>query len=64
MTAMMRTTGFPASIVAQMIAKGVMDKPGAYPVEIGVPPEPFFAEAKRRGFNLKWRVRQRGTRRA
>ncbi len=52
MTAMMRTTGFPASIVAQMAATGVIDKPGAYPVETGVPPEPFLAEMKKRGLNL------------
>lgn len=53
MTAMMRTTAFPASIVAQMAAQGQI-KPGAYPVELGVPPEPFIAEARKRGFDLKW----------
>lgn len=53
MTAMMRTTGFPASIVAQMAARGVI-KPGAYPVELGVPPEPFIAELRARGFELSW----------
>lgn len=53
MTAMMRTTAFPASIVAQMAAQGLI-KPGAYPVETGVPPEPFIAEARKRGFDLKW----------
>lgn len=53
MTAMMRTTAFPASIVAQMAAGGLI-KPGAYPVEVGVPPEPFIAEARKRGFDLKW----------
>jgi lysine 6-dehydrogenase len=53
MTAMMRTTAFPASIVAQMAAQGQI-KPGAYPVEVGVPPEPFIAEARKRGFDLKW----------
>ena len=56
MTAMMRTTGFPASIVAQMLATGAIDKPGAYPVETGIPPEPFFAEMKKRGFNLTWKL--------
>jgi lysine 6-dehydrogenase len=53
MTAMMRTTAFPASIVAQMAASGLI-KPGAYPVELGVPPEPFIAEARKRGFDLQW----------
>ena len=56
MTAMMRTTGFPASIVAQMAGEGRI-KPGAYPVEIGVPPEPFIEEARKRGFQLSWKFR-------
>ena len=56
MTAMMRTTGFPASIVAQMAGEGRL-KPGAYPVELGVPPEPFIAEARKRGFSLSWKFR-------
>ena len=56
MTAMMRTTGFPASIVAQMLAKGVM-KPGARPVEVGVPPGPFIDEVRMRGFNLSWKLK-------
>jgi len=57
MTAMMQTTGYPASIVAQMLADKTIDKPGAYPVETGIPPEPFFVEANKRGFNLTWRLR-------
>lgn len=57
MTAMARTTGFPASIVAQMLASGAIRKPGAYPVELGIPPEPFLAEARKRGFNLSWRLK-------
>ena len=56
MTAMMRTTGFPASIVAQMAAGGRI-KPGAYPVELGVPAEAFIEEARKRGFNPAWTVR-------
>ncbi|MFA5137924.1 MAG: saccharopine dehydrogenase C-terminal domain-containing protein [Elusimicrobiota bacterium] len=56
MTAMMRTTGFPVSIVAQMLAQGRM-KPGAYPVEVGVPPGPFIDEAQKRGFNLSWKLK-------
>lgn len=57
MTAMMRTTGFPASIVAQMLATGVISKRGAYPVETGVPAEAFLREMKNRGFNLTWELR-------
>ena len=58
MTAMMRTTGWPASIVAQMAADGRgRIKPGAYPVEIGVPAEAFIDEARKRGFDLTWKFR-------
>jgi lysine 6-dehydrogenase len=57
MTAMMRTTAFPASIVAQMAAEGRI-KPGAWTVEAGVPPEPFIEEARKRGFDLKWKFRR------
>jgi lysine 6-dehydrogenase len=56
MTAMMRTTAFPASIVAQMAAGGLI-KPGAYTVEAGVPPVPFIEEARKRGFDLRWKFR-------
>jgi lysine 6-dehydrogenase len=56
MTAMMRTTGFPASIVAQMAAAGKL-RHGAYPVETGVPPEEFIEEARKRGFALNWTFR-------
>ena len=56
MTAMMRTTAFPASIVAQMAANGLI-KPGAHTVEAGVPPGPFIEEARKRGFDLTWKFR-------
>jgi lysine 6-dehydrogenase len=56
MTAMMRTTGFPAAIVAQMAANGEIGKTGAYPVETGIPPERFFAHFKARGFNLSFKL--------
>ena len=56
LTAMMQTTAFPASIVAQMLADKTIDKPGAYPVERGIPPEPFFEAMRRRGFNLSWKL--------
>jgi lysine 6-dehydrogenase len=56
MTAMMRTTAFPASIVAQMAANGLI-KPGAHTVEAGVPPGAFIEEARKRGFALTWKFR-------
>ncbi|OGJ12937.1 hypothetical protein A3K82_01595 [Candidatus Pacearchaeota archaeon RBG_19FT_COMBO_34_9] len=41
-------TGMPASIMAQMIFKGIINKPGAYSPEDIVPVEPFFAELRKR----------------
>jgi lysine 6-dehydrogenase len=41
-------TGVPPSIVAQFLAQGVIDRPGVYPPEAVVPPEPFFSELARR----------------
>lgn len=64
MTAMMRTTGFPASIVAQMLATGEIDKPGAYTVEEGIPPEPFIRHMKERGFNITWKLTYKDAARA
>ena len=57
MTAMMQTTGFPASIVAQMLADKTIRTPGAYPVETGIPPQAFLDQAQKRGFNLTWKLR-------
>lgn len=53
LTAMMRTTGFPAAIIAQMLASKAIDRPGAYPVETGVPAGPFIEEARRRGLDIR-----------
>jgi lysine 6-dehydrogenase len=48
MTAMARTTAFPTSIIAQMIASGTISKRGAYPPERVVPPLPFIKELTKR----------------
>ncbi len=58
-SAMMRTTGFSAAIVAHMLASGAIARPGAYPVETGVPAAPFIDEARRRGFDIKWEIKAR-----
>jgi lysine 6-dehydrogenase len=50
-SAMERTTAFPAAIVAEMIARGELER-GVVPLERAVPPEPFVAELVRRGFRL------------
>ena len=54
-TAMERTTGWHAAIVAGMIARGQIP-PGAHPVETGVPPERFVAEARKRGLSIVSRI--------
>ena len=56
LTAMARTTAFPCSIVAQMIAKGQMRMPGViHPVKIGYDEKLsaiFFKEMARRRINI------------
>lgn len=53
MSAMMRTTAFPASIIAQMMAKGDVLSRGATPQEKAIDPEKFVAELARRNINIK-----------
>jgi lysine 6-dehydrogenase len=57
--AMERTTGWPAAIVAQLMARGEV-KPGACPLETAVPPGPFLAELRRREFALVETVTESG----
>ncbi len=52
-TAMMRTTGFPAAIVARLMADGTIPA-GARPVERAVPSEPFLRQAAERGLRVRW----------
>ena len=58
-SAMERTTGWHLSIVAAMMARGQV-APGATPLEIAVPGQPFVAEARRRGFNIEVRLQTSG----
>ncbi len=41
-------TGMPASIMAQMIKKGIIEQKGSFAPEAVVPPEPFFKELRKR----------------
>lgn len=52
-SAMMRTTAFPASIIAQMMASGRVKTRGAAPQEKAIDPETFLAELRRRNINVK-----------
>ncbi len=54
-SAMERTTGFPAALVASMQARGLV-APGARPLEISVPAQTFFHELPR--FDVKVSVHE------
>jgi lysine 6-dehydrogenase len=52
LSAMMRTTSFPASIIAQMMARGDIKEKGAIPQERSVPPDAFVAELAKRNIQI------------
>jgi len=56
MSAMMRTTAFPASIVLQMMCMGAVSKRGAVLQERDVPAEAFLEEIERRGIKVDYRM--------
>jgi saccharopine dehydrogenase (NAD+, L-lysine-forming) len=45
-------TGVPPSIVAQLLASGLIDRPGVLPPEDAVPPEPYLAELATRSMEV------------
>lgn len=53
LSSMMRTTAFPASIIAQMMAKGEVLVRGATPQERAIDPEKFVAELAKREIEIK-----------
>ena len=56
MSAMMRTTAFPASIVLQMMCMGAVSKRGAVLQERDIPADSFLEEIARRGIKIEYRV--------
>ena len=52
LTAMMRTTSFPAAIVAWMAAAGEITQHGCQPQERVVEPGVFIGHLRKRGINL------------
>jgi lysine 6-dehydrogenase len=54
-TAMERTTGWDAAIVAAMIARGQIPR-GVVPVELAVPPDLFVRDLERRGIRVNTEV--------
>lgn len=55
-SAMMRTTAFPASIVLQMLASGAITKRGAILQERDVPAELFLKEMSNRGIRIEFKM--------
>ncbi len=53
MSAMMRTTAFPASIIAQMMARGDVNMRGATPQEKAIDADTFVAELARRNIAIR-----------
>jgi len=45
-------TGMPASILGQMIKKEIIKEKGSFAPEAVVPPEPFFAELRKRKMEI------------
>jgi len=54
MSAMMRTTAFPASIVMQMLASGAVSKRGGVLQERDVPADLFLGEIEKRGIRIDY----------
>ena len=54
MSAMMRTTAFPASIVVQMIASGAITKRGGVLQERDIPADLFLDEMSKRGIHITY----------
>ena len=53
LSAMARTTGYPAAIVTQMLVDGTVERRGAFPQELGVPAAAFRAALRQRGISLR-----------
>ena len=56
MSAMMRTTAFPASIVVQMLASGAIAKRSAVLQERDVPADLFLTEMEKRGIRIQYSI--------
>ena len=56
MSAMMRTTAFPASIVVQMLASGAIGKRGGVLQERDVPADQFLDEVEKRGIKIDYAI--------
>ncbi len=58
LSAMMRTTAFPASIVAQMLVRGEVSARGAIPQELLINPDEFIKQLERRSIKIVKEITQ------
>jgi lysine 6-dehydrogenase len=58
MTAMMRTTAFPTSIIAQMLGRGRISRRGVFPPEEIVPGDVLIGELSRRNIRITEQLRE------
>jgi lysine 6-dehydrogenase len=56
LTSMMRTTAFPAALVAVWMADGTIKDRGVLPPERAIPSGPFFEQMRARGIDFKRRA--------
>ena len=56
-TAMMRTTSYPTSIIAQMIERNIIKEHGVFGCEEIVPCSPFFRELEKRGIKIQKEIK-------
>ncbi len=52
LTAMMRTTAFPAAIILRMLCRGQAARPGVVPQELGIDPDAFVEQLVQRGIAI------------
>jgi lysine 6-dehydrogenase len=60
MSAMMRTTAFPTSVIAQLLARGDIQRPGVWTPEQCVPLEPLLAGLGERGIKISRKLQRLG----
>ena len=54
---MQRTTGFSAAIILERLAQGRIGRTGFVPVERAIPGWEFLQEIRKRGIDVKERIR-------
>jgi hypothetical protein len=61
MTAMMRTTAFPTSVAALLLADGTVTRRGVFPPEACIPGDRMIAELRQRGIVITTQISHEST---